>query len=160
VKTGEFNEDYTNVPGATVPNHLGEDWIYLDDNGNDVTIGQNVPSLTAGIATTGYSEANGNFVRVTENSGQRTDYFHLQEVGVVSEDRVNVGDTIGRAGDTGVGNAHLHVAQSYPQGTVPVNEEIINAFGRSYVDPMDMPNGQLPQNQSVQNNAQSGGKND
>jgi hypothetical protein len=140
-RSGEFNVDYSNVPDATVPYHLGEDWVYINEAGENATIGREVPSLTAGtVSEVGSNNANGNFVRVTDGSGRRMDYFHLEGADVTAGTVVESGTIIGRAGDTGAGNAHLHIAESYPQGQAPADSgTTINAYGRTYVDPPDVP---------------------
>jgi RHS repeat-associated protein len=164
VRSGTFGEDYSNVPTATVDQHLGEDWVYMNDNREDATIGQPVPSLTTGTATVGNSAANGNFVRVTTPDGQRTDYFHLDSTAVTDGAQVQTGDILGNAGNTGGVTAHLHVAQSYPEGNAPQGSgTVINEFGRSYVDPPDVQNPApatpVTQNDQVGNTDQQNRKN-
>ncbi|MDC7239920.1 MAG: hypothetical protein PQJ50_06125 [Spirochaetales bacterium] len=47
---------------------------------------------------------------------------------------MKMGDNIAQAGDTGVGNAHIHSAKSYPLYTAPATaEQVIQAFSRDYV---------------------------
>jgi murein DD-endopeptidase MepM/ murein hydrolase activator NlpD len=160
VKTGTFLEDYSKVPNATVDKHLGEDWVYRDEQGKNITDGQAVSSFTSGTATVGTDSVLGEYVRVTATDGQRTDYFHLQETDIQNGAQVQTGDTIGLAGHSGGVTSHLHVAQSYPDGKGPEGVDSHKANGRSYVDPPDMVNPAPSTGVAENSNQQSNKKTD
>jgi hypothetical protein len=118
--------------------HLGNDWVYRDENGNNVTTGQQVNSYTSGTVSTGNDKTLGNYVRVTGDDGLRTDYFHLNTTTVVNGANIQAGDQIGTAGNTGLSSGpHLHVAQSYPQNRAPEGVASYNPadIPRSYIAP-------------------------
>jgi murein DD-endopeptidase MepM/ murein hydrolase activator NlpD len=138
-RTGSFGEDYSKVPGATAPYHLGEDWIFQDSSGSNTTMGHRVQNVAAGtVLETGYNDTVGNFIRIQTCDGARIDYFHLNSISVLPNQQVGLDQVIGSAGDTGVGNAHLHIAMSYQQGQAPASSgSTIDAYGRTYVDPLN-----------------------
>jgi len=123
--------------------HLGIDWVYRDANGINITTGKPVGSYTTGTVETGYDKTLGNFVRITNADGLRTDYFHFDTTTVVNGASVQAGDQIGTAGNTGLSSgAHLHVAQSYPRDKAPEGVEIYNPVDiphRSYIEPPVLP---------------------
>jgi murein DD-endopeptidase MepM/ murein hydrolase activator NlpD len=144
-KTGAFGEDYSNVPGATVDRHLGEDYIHNTTQGKNDTIGTPVPAIEAGvvIAVGGDVTAEagiGLHVRTESEDGARIDYFHLSETSVKVGDTIKEGAQIGLAGDSGAGGPHVHVSKSYPEEKAPEGSgEVIQEFGRDYIDPPDLP---------------------
>ena len=135
--SGEFGEDYSKVKGASVDFHLGDDEVNIE-KGEDKTIGSDVFAPEGlKIIEVGYDEdVKGNYIRGITEDGARYDFFHLDSTNVKRGDTVQFGDLIGKAGDTGVGGAHLHTAKSYAQGKAPEGAgRVIQAFNRDYVQP-------------------------
>lgn len=57
----------------------------------------------------GYDKMRGNYIVIKHNEMITTKYFHLSELSVKSCDEVQLGSTIGKVGNTGLGtNPHLH----------------------------------------------------
>ena len=134
-QTGKFNENYTKVREANEERHLGNDWAYVDKDGNNKTKGKPVYALTSGEAKVGYRSDIGNYIRVTSDDDLRTDYFHLDSILIKDGSQIRKGDIIGTAGDSGGVKPHLHTAQSYPEGKAPPGVDVINKHGRSYIAP-------------------------
>ena len=134
--TGKFGDDYSKVPGATVPYHLGIDEIYVLNDKN-ATIGSVIRAPDdMKITEIGKTDALGNFVRGTTTDGARIDIFHNNKITISIDKTVKKGDIIAVGGDTGIGNAHAHTAKSYPDKTSPSTAgKVIKAFGRDYVTP-------------------------
>ncbi|MCL2094207.1 MAG: peptidoglycan DD-metalloendopeptidase family protein [Treponema sp.] len=131
------------VSGAS-DKHYGNDWVYRDAAGNNITEGQRVDSETAGTVRIGNDPILGNFVRVTNDDNLRTDYFHFKSKTVTNNSTVQVGVQIGIAGNTGLSSgAHVHVAQSYPLNQVPDGIDYVNPpnIHRSYIEPPSTPPG-------------------
>jgi len=78
----------------------------------DADLGKPVYSLTTGtVARTGYqADGAGNYIVIKDGQNE-TKYFHLQDKPKLQQgDKVVIGDTIGKIGNTGVSTGpHLHV---------------------------------------------------
>lgn len=82
-----------------------------------------VNSVTIGYVTAvGYSDANGNYIRIKDPEGRESTYIHLDEPPIRDlGDRVYPGTPIGYAGNTGGApgmGVHLHLQVKDPQGQV------------------------------------------
>ncbi|MGE5590185.1 MAG: M23 family metallopeptidase [Bacillota bacterium] len=73
-------------------------------------VGAPILAAHAGVAATGSDAVSGNWVKIT-GGGYETAYLHLDAVLVADGARVQAGDLIGRAGNTGRSTGpHLHFA--------------------------------------------------
>lgn len=74
------------------------------------TVGQSVRVTAAGtVVSAGKAGSYGNMVEVDHGNGVTTRYAHLSAITVVAGDKVRLGQTIGRAGNTGRSTGpHLH----------------------------------------------------
>ena len=120
-KSWGLGVDNTGKTNGKIKYHLGVDWVFRYNN-RDHTIHTPVISTTNGkIEEINRDDPDneaglGLFVRVECSDSSRIDYFHLNKVssGLKVGDPVTAGLTIlGEAGDTGLGEAHLHIAKSY-----------------------------------------------
>lgn len=116
------------VTGRVSP-HYGTDWA--------MPIGTPVNAPADGrVEKVGNHPLAGRFLVVRHDNGYRTRYLHLSEPLVSRGDRVNMGETIAKSGNTGRSTGpHLHY------------EVIVNG---NQVDPMRV---DLPENQSLEGDA-------
>lgn len=99
-KFGSRVDPITGKPGA---NHTGLDIA--------APYGTPIKAAEAGIVTmVGYTNVNGNYVKVYHGDGVTTVYLHMSKTEAVIGQKVEKGTTIGRVGSTGrsTGN-HLHI---------------------------------------------------
>ena len=116
------------VTGRVSP-HYGTDWA--------MPIGTSVNAPADGrVEKVGNHPLAGRFIVVRHDNGYRTRYLHLSQPLVSRGDRVNMGETIAKSGNTGRSTGpHLHY------------EVIVNG---NQVDPMRV---DLPENQSLEGDA-------
>ena len=120
--SGFFKEIYSNTPvnNGDEYYHNGDDWIWIDSNGKNKTLGQVVYSTTNGIVIgCGQNLSNkkgadpnnkGNWVRIQMEDGWIRDYYHFDSISVDVGDKVISGTRLGIAGNTGAStNPHLHI---------------------------------------------------
>jgi murein DD-endopeptidase MepM/ murein hydrolase activator NlpD len=91
--------------------------------------GTPVSSVMTGTVTDAqYSDSYGNYVDVTDSSGDVTRYAHMQSLSVSAGQSVTAGTQLGHVGSTGASTgAHLHI--EYIRGGINVNPIIYLAAG-------------------------------
>lgn len=143
IQTGGFGEEYDDIPDRDPYTHHGEDWVYEEDGENE-TEGKEIPSVEAGeVAEAGYAEDKGNYVRVTTEDGSTIDYYHLDKVSVEPGDEIEVGDTVGEGGNTGLSTApHVHIDKWYDDAP-PEIAPTVDKYGREYVNPPNLDDAQV-----------------
>lgn len=99
--TSSFGKRNTGIDGATT-----------DHKGNDFAVpeGTYLPANYSGIVKTAeYNKYRGNYIVVEDELGNTHYYQHLSDISVEVGDVINIGDILGKTGNTGVGSgAHLH----------------------------------------------------
>lgn len=96
---------------------------YKAHNGTDYAAPHGTPIMTTAsgvVIETGYTSANGNYVRVKHNATYTTQYLHMSKILVKRGQRVEQGQTIGRVGSTGLATGP-HVCYRFWKNGVQVD---------------------------------------
>ncbi len=99
------------IPGGRISSPFGWRWGRMHQ-GIDVALAHGTPVRAAGDGTVTYAGwygGYGNMVEISHGNGVTTRYGHQSAINVSEGDRVQMGNTIGRVGSTGVSTGpHLH----------------------------------------------------
>lgn len=96
---------------------------YKAHNGTDYAAPHGTPIMTTAsgvVIETGYTSANGNYVKVKHNATYTTQYLHMSKILVKRGQRVEQGQTIGRVGSTGLATGP-HVCYRFWKNGVQVD---------------------------------------
>lgn len=98
-------------------------------NGLDLAVPTGTPilSVAAGtVVTSGYTDVNGNWIKVDHGNGYMTAYLHLSERRVQAGQKVSQGEVLGLSGSTGRSTGpHLHFIL-YQNGTPVDPKGLVN----------------------------------
>lgn len=96
---------------------------YKAHNGTDYAAPHGTPIMTTAsgvVIETGYTSANGNYVKVKHNATYTTQYLHMSKILVKRGQKVEQGQTIGRVGSTGLATGP-HVCYRFWKNGVQVD---------------------------------------